>query len=68
MQLGLCGVVREQDETLAHLQKLDALFKDMRLFCGIGTGLCLFEINAASRHDWIPLLRGINAEKTESFR
>jgi hypothetical protein len=67
MLLGFRGVVREKDETLAHPQKLDALFKVMRLFCGIFTGLCLFEIKAPSSHHWIPLLRGSNAEKTESF-
>jgi len=67
MQLGFRGVVREKDETLAHLQKLDAVPEVMRLLCGICAGLCLFQIKAPSSHHWIPLLRGGNAEKTESF-
>jgi len=52
MQLGFRGVVREKDETLTHLQKLDALFKVMRPFCGVCTSLCLFEIKAPSTHDF----------------
>jgi hypothetical protein len=44
MLLGSCSVFRKQDETLAHLQKLNALLNIVRLFCGIGTGFCLIEI------------------------
>jgi hypothetical protein len=44
MRLGSRGVFRKQDETLAHLQKLDAPFNVVRLFCGICAGFCLVEI------------------------
>lgn len=44
MQLELRDMLRENDETLTHLQKLNALFKVMDPFCGIYTGVCLVEI------------------------
>ena len=50
------GVFREQNETLAHLQKLNAFFNVVRLFCGICTGFCLVEIKAPSTHDFDPFV------------
>jgi hypothetical protein len=44
------GVFREQDETLAQLQELDALARVVCLLCGICAGPCLIEVVALSTH------------------
>jgi len=50
MLLASRGVFREQDETLAQLQELDALARVVYLFCGICAGLRLGEIVLPSSH------------------
>jgi hypothetical protein len=50
MLLASRSMIREQDETLAQLQELDALARVVCLFCGICAGLRLVEIVAPSTH------------------
>jgi hypothetical protein len=50
MLLASDGVFREQDETLAQLQELDALARVVCFLCGICAGPCLIEVVALSTH------------------
>ena len=50
MLLGPRDMFREQDETAAQLQELDAVARLERLSCGVCAGLRLVEIVALSIH------------------
>jgi hypothetical protein len=69
MLLGSRSVFREQNETLAQLQQLNALTRFVCLFCGIYARLRSVEIMAPSGHvsDSACFRLRRNAERKKSF-